>query len=100
MHVCVCVYIYMSIIIRKNFPSVIFIKILKWQGLGFMFQVCYDIPPNKLPAGFACGNNSGANTSVEHLKFLDGVCAILKLHTHPSIDNGKGVLLTLGYPES
>lgn len=72
--------------IRKNFPSAIFIEILKWQGLGCMLQMCYDIPPNELLAGFACRHNSGANTSVEHLKFLDGVCAILKLHAHPSIE--------------
>lgn len=96
----VYIYIYVYIMIRKNFPSAIFIEILKWQGLGCMLQMCYDIPPNELLAGFACRHNSGANTSVEHLKFLDGVCAILKLHAHPSIDNGKGVLLTLGYPES
>ena len=63
-------------------------------------QMCCDIPPNELLARLACRDNSGANTTVEHLKFLNRVCTIFKLHAHASIDNGKGILLTLGQPES
>ena len=62
--------------------------------------MCCHIPSDELLARLACRDNSGANTSVEHLKVLDCVCTIFKLHTHASIDNGKGILLTLGQPES
>lgn len=98
----VYIYIIMHIcfIIGKSSPCAIFIKILRWKGLHSTFQMCYDIPPNKLLAGLAGRDNSGANTSIEHLKGLDPVCAFLKLHTHPGIGNGRGILLTLGHPES
>lgn len=65
-----------------------------------MPQMHYDILPNELLAGLACRDSGGAHASIEHLKFLDCVCAVFKLHAHPSIDNGKCVLLTLGHPES
>lgn len=62
--------------------------------------MCCDILPNELLAHLACRDNGGANISVEHLKVLNHAYAIFKLHTYPSIDNGKGILLMLGQLES
>lgn len=62
--------------------------------------MCWDIPPKEPLARLACRDNGGANTSIEHLKVLNRVCTIFKLHTHAGIDNGKSILLTLGQPES
>lgn len=64
-----------------------------------MSQMCCDTPPSELSAGLACRDNGEANASVEHLDVLDCVCAICKLHTHASIDNGKGIFLTLSQSE-
>lgn len=58
------------------------------------------LPPKELLAGLFCRDHSGGNTSKEHPKILDCVCALFKLHTHASIDNGKGIFLTLGQAES
>lgn len=64
-----------------------------------MSQTCNAIPPDKLSAGLACRDHSGPDASEEHLEVLDFVCVVFKLHAHPGIDNGKGILLTLGQPE-
>lgn len=74
----------------------LFLLKVKKEKTGLLFPLPSHIPPEQLSAGLFGRHHCGSNISIEHLEVLDCICAIFKLHTHASIDNGRGILLPLG----